>query len=285
MIQNNNIYPLPFYTDIKYQNHRKKHLFGQIYPILCRKDFILPFQIIRETSANEIDSVILHQISTGDQYDITGELKQKGLEIIAKANYDIIKYSSFFSLIPVKRVGAYYLEISDTVNTWYSEVFSFTDGFSELLKITYYDRENFIYNELGEFDYSNNFKFNLFFDTNLGYPEYKLTEEVEENDGYTLIERQISEKVYKAKFLACEMTCDALQIVQMSDFVTIESDGIEYNAETIHFKIDWENGGAFASVELEFELSNPIKKIGRGYLPLGGNGDFNSDFNNDFLNN
>ena len=48
MIQNDNVTVLPFYSDIKFQNHRKTYAFGNIYPLFTPQYTVLPFQIIRQ---------------------------------------------------------------------------------------------------------------------------------------------------------------------------------------------------------------------------------------------
>ena len=42
---NNNYSVLPFYTDIKEQNHRKPYAFGEVYALFALVNQILPFQI------------------------------------------------------------------------------------------------------------------------------------------------------------------------------------------------------------------------------------------------
>jgi len=162
--------------------------------------------------------------------------------------------------------------------TTYSEVFTIVRSVDDFLKIEYSDLESL---EIpgGLVDYSTNFKFNLYLKTQLGRPEYPIEEQVENRDGYTFIEKQVSEKTFKFNFLAPEYLLDAMRLIRMSDNVVITSKGETYDVDTFLITPKWEDGGYLASVEAEFQCDTVIKKIGRGYTPLGG--DFNIDYNND----
>ena len=59
MIQNNNLSPLPWYSDIKYQNARKSYAYGNVYPLFSQAGFILPFQFVVDYSANTVITNVL----------------------------------------------------------------------------------------------------------------------------------------------------------------------------------------------------------------------------------
>ena len=78
MTPNNNLSVLPWYSDIKYQNHRKTYAYGNIYPLFTPARTLLPFQIMRSTRANAIIGVKLYT-KTGTLFlDITTQIIESG---------------------------------------------------------------------------------------------------------------------------------------------------------------------------------------------------------------
>lgn len=285
MIPNNNLSILPFYGEIGEQDYKKFQSFGDVYPLICERSKILPFQIRRETRANQISIAKLINFKTGVSVSVIPEMNAAGLVVkrFESDGYDLIVNPSaliFPSLI--MEAGQYYLEVGDGVQNWFSEVFTVVNDVSQFLKLVYSDSENIYYND-GHLDYGAPFKNYLYIRTEIGKPEYPFEEEAEKRDGYTFIEKQISEKKYKFEFLAPEYLCDALRIVRMHDFIDIYNKGKRYNVHNIIFDPKWKDQGNLAVMEVEFECDTVIKKIGRG-AALSNNGDFNSDFNNDFNN-
>jgi hypothetical protein len=284
MIPNNNLSILPFYTSLDKQNHRKDYAFGEVYPLLTPDRKILPFQIIRSTRANAISSVLLKNLDGTTYLDITAIMTATGLTINAYTSdgYDVIQYPGVLPMAVATPEGQYYLQITDTVDVWYSEVFTIVRDLSNCLKISYWDTESLQF-EGGRVDYTNNFKFDLYLPTQVGRPDYPFQEQVQERDGYTFVENQISEKTYKFTHLAPEYLLDAMRIIRMSDYIFVTSKSEEYDVDTFLMTPKWEEGGYVASVEVEFQCDTIVKKIGRGVTPVT-LGDFNDDYNNDFDN-
>ena len=284
MIQNNNISVLPFYTSIDEQNHRKSYAYGKIYPLFAPADMLLPFQIIRNTRANDVTSVVLHD-KTGKQVaDITTNMKETGLQIVRfqSFRYDVILYPSILPMPLNQLDGIYYMTLSDGVQTWYSEMFTVVQDVSAYLKIQWWDVENLVF-DAGQIVYTEpNYKNTLYLCTELGKPEYEFEEDGEERDGYFFPEKQISVKTYKCTILAPEYLCDVMRFIRMADYIHItDKYGREYDCDTFLITPKWETQGDLASVEIEFKTNTVVKKIGRGYI-LGNKGDFNEDFNTDF---
>jgi hypothetical protein len=283
MTQNNNLNILPFYSSLDYQNHKKSYAYGDFYNLISNDRKLLPFQIVRPHSANPITFAKVYNIETLVEIDILSELVSAGLNIkeFESLGYDLVINPSALIFPTIKLTdGKYYAEIRDADNTWFSEVFLVAQNTSDFLKIEYWDSENIQYKG-GHIDYSAPFKNYCYLITEIGKPEYPFEEEAQQRDGYTFVEKQISEKKYKFTFLAPEFLCDALRIVRMHDYVNIYSKGIKYSVENIIFDPKWQTQGNLATVEAEFECDTVIKKIGKGLssIPLG---DFNEDFNNDF---
>ena len=284
MTQNNNISVLPFYTSIDEQNHRKSYAYGKIYPLFAPADILLPFQIIRNTRANDVTSVILYE-KTGKQVaDITTNMKETGLQIVRfqSLRYDVILYPSILPMPLNQLDGIYYMTLSDGVQTWYSEMFTVVQDVSAYLKIQWWDVENLVF-DAGQIVYTEpNYKNTLYLCTELGKPEYEFEEDGEERDGYFFPEKQISVKTYKCTILAPEYLCDVMRFIRMADYIHItDKYGREYDCDTFLITPKWETQGDLASVEIEFKTNTVVKKIGRGYI-LGNKGDFNEDFNTDF---
>ena len=284
MIQNNNISVLPFYTSIDEQNHRKSYAYGKIYPLFAPADMLLPFQIIRNTRANDVTSVVLYD-KTGKQVaDITTNMKETGLQIVRfqSFRYDVILYPSILPMPLNQLDGIYYISVSDGVQTWYSEMFTVVQDVSAYLKIQWWDVENLVF-DAGQIVYTEpNYKNTLYLCTELGKPEYEFEEDGEDRDGYFFPEKQISVKTYKCTILAPEYLCDVMRFIRMADYIHItDKYGREYDCDTFLITPKWETQGDLASVEIEFKTNTVVKKIGRGYI-LGNKGDFNEDFNTDF---
>ena len=284
MTQNNNISVLPFYTSIDEQNHRKSYAYGKIYPLFAPADMLLPFQIIRNTRANDVTSVVLYD-KTGKQVaDITTNMKETGLQIVRfqSFRYDVILYPSILPMSLNQLDGIYYMTLSDGVQTWYSEMFTVVQDVSAYLKIQWWDVENLVF-DAGQIVYTEpNYKNTLYLCTELGKPEYEFEEDGEERDGYFFPEKQISVKTYKCTILAPEYLCDVMRFIRMADYIHItDKYGREYDCDTFLITPKWETQGDLASVEIEFKTNTVVKKIGRGYI-LGNKGDFNEDFNTDF---
>ena len=285
MIQNNNISVLPWYTSIEQQNHRKSYAYGTIYPLFTPKRTLLPFQIMRNTSSRNITRAQLYDKNGVLFADITTALKETGLQIVpfASLGYDVIVYPSLLPFAIDTPDGIYYARMTDGVNVWYSEMFTIVGDLSGYLKIEWYDVENFVF-DAGQIVYQNpKFHNVLYLCTELGKPEYTFEEEGETRDGYFFPEKQISEKTYRCMALAPEYLCDVMRFIRMSDkvFVT-DKYGRQYDCDTFLITPKWQTQGDLASVEIEFETATVAKKIGRGYITPGREGDFNNDFNNDF---
>ena len=209
MTPNNNLSILPFYLDISRQNHRKDYAFGEVFPLFTPNKKILPFQIIREHRPNSISSVVLKNLEGSTVANITTQMTGTGLKVNQYANYgyDVIMYPGQLLLTTTTPEGPYYIEISDGVQTWYSEVFTVVRFVDQYLKITYWDSESLVFDD-GRVDFSDNFAFNLYLPTQVGRPDYEFEEQVEKRDGYQFVEKQISEKTYKFNFIAPEYLLD-----------------------------------------------------------------------------
>ena len=277
---NNNISPLPFYDDIALQNHRKDYAFGQIYQLITYRNMLLPFQVVL-SSGTSVNWVRLYNYNTGKYIDITNSMKENGLAIRPFADFKLLKYPGILPITEIKYEGLYYLAIHiDNLGTIYSDLFTVTNRVSDYLLIEYSNSYNFELKN-GIVDFSDNFVFKCYLNTQIGKPEYDFEEEATERMGYNFIESQVSKKIYKFTFIAPEYLCDALRIVRLCENKQITSKSQVYDLITFNMEPKWEDQGDLASVECEFETDTIIASIG-GYAPELAGGDFNADFNNDY---
>ena len=278
---NNNLSPLPFYDDISQQNHRKDYAFGKIWPLITYRNFLLPFQIVL-SGGTSVNWVRLYDQNTGQYKDITTHIKENGLTIKTVDNIKVLKYPGILPIVDIVWEGLYYLAINITgLGTIYSDLFSATNRIDDYLKIEYRNSVGNFYLKNGIVDFTDNFEFKCYLQTQVGKPEYSFEEEAEERLGYSFIESQVSKKIYKFAFFAPEYLCDALRIIRLCNTKQIYSKSNTYDLSTFEMEVDWEEQGDIASVECSFETDTVIANIG-GYTATKSGGDFNDDFNNDF---
>lgn len=276
----NNISPLPFYDNLALQNHRKDYAFGQVYQLITYKNMLLPFQVVL-ASGTSVNWVRLYNSSTGKYTDITTSIKENGLQIKSFTRFKLLKYPGTIPIIGIVHEGQYYLAISISgLGTIYSDIFTVCNKVDDYLLIEYSNSYNFELKN-GVVDFSDNFKFKCYLNTQVGKPEYDFEEEATERMGYTFIESQVSKKIYKFTFLAPEYLCDALRIVRLCKTKKITSKLQTYDLTAFSMEPEWEDQGDLAAVECEFETDTVIANIG-GYTPSLSGGNFNRDFNNDF---
>ena len=286
MIPNNNLSVLPWYTSIEQQNARKWWVYGREYPLFTPAGFMLPFQIIRTrnvgTSLTEFRIFTKNGTLVGNYLQ---QLRDAGMTVKAFSNfgYDIIVYPGLLPIFTTMQNGQYYAEISDSVNTFYSDIFTVVNDIQPYLKITWWDETDFTM-DAGTIVYTNPaFRNVLYLHSDIAKPEYPFEEEGETRDGYFFPTKQISEKRYRFNFLASEYLLDVMRFIRMADFAEIEYHGQRYSLDTFLITPEWEDNGDVAVVEAVFDTATVAKKIGLGYIKSQ-RGDFNDDFNNDFNN-
>ena len=241
---------------------------------------LLPFQVVL-ARGTAINWVKLYNFNTGAYTAITTSMKENGLVIKSYTNFKLLKYPGTLPIVEIKHEGLYYLAISISgLGTIYSDIFAVTNKVDDYLLLEYYNSYNFELKN-GIVDFSDNFKFRCYLNTQIGKPEYYFEEETTDRMGYTFIESQVSKKIYKFTFIAPEYLCDALRIVRLCDTKQITSKLQTYDLITFNMEPEWEDQGDLASVECEFETDTVIANIG-GYEPELLGGDFNDDSNNDF---
>ena len=153
-----------------------------------------------------------------------------------------------------------YLELSDGIDTWYSPYFGFCEP---CMKIEWYDVEDFLF-DAGAIAYSDGYKNEMFFDAEIGMPEYEFEEEVAERNGYQFPISQISYKKYKFTILVPEEVCDVMRFIRLSDHIRISTKNDTYEATSFLMTPTWAEQGYLAEVACEFTTDTVAKKIGKG---------------------
>lgn len=289
MIPNNNLSVLPFYRSIDEQNARKWWIYNRIYPLYCPAGFILPFQIMRDPSTNEVIQLFEVYKADGTLYgtytaDFSAEASFKRFSALG---YDVLVYGGQLPLFTSMPNGQYYIRITlVSGGTWYSEIFTIVNDIEPYLKLEWWDIDDFVM-DAGRIVYTygngTQFKNVLYLPSDIAKPEYIFEEEGETRDGYFFPTKQISEKRYRFNFLAPEYLLDVMRFVRMADFAQITYHGKVYSIDTFLITPEWENNGDVAKVEAVFDTATVAKKLGVGYIKAQ-RGDFNDDFNNDYNN-
>ena len=286
---NNNYSVLPFYTDIKEQNHRKPYAFGEVYALFSLVNQILPFQIDVAAAPTAPITVYLVDFDSGTETDISSELQ--GLSTVQIDSYSLIVYPSIMPMATSFEQGRYYLHLHYTYDggsqDYFSEVFTWVASVQNYLKVEWYDRENLLLDD-GAVCYKTplyRVKHFLYLATELGKPDYTFEEEGEQRDGYFFPTKQLSEKVYRFTFVAPEYLCDVMRFIRLSDIVNVyDPYGRVYKCDTFLITPKWLTQGDLAQVDCEFETNTVAKKVGASVDAEDIGGDFNNDYNDDYTN-
>lgn len=293
MSYNNNLNPLPWYTSINQQNHRKSYAYGEIYPLYTMAGHMLPWQVQRPHRDARVTSLAIYYENGTLWKNILSDAASS-LSIVsssyvneltgATVAYDNIIFNDSAAIAQSQPDGRYYAVMSDGTDIWYSEVFTVVQSLSGFLAIEWYDLADLVYDK-GRIVYGNSgYRNKVYLPTEIGKPDYTFEEDGEDRDGFWFPEKQLSEKTYHFSFLAPEYMCDAMRIIRLSDHITITDQfGVQYNADKFLLTPKWLENGDLAQVIAEFQTDTVIKKIGHGGSGASGQGDFNGDFNADFF--
>ena len=211
---------------------------------------------------------------------------QAAISIEGRGTRDILIYPDFMPILTGLEPGQYYCRMADARHEWWSEVFTAVADSDRLLKIEWWDAEDFVMDAgviVYKFAGGTQFKNRLYLKAEIAKPEYTFEEEGETRDGYFFPTKQISEKRYKFAFMASEYLLDVMRFIRLSDFVQISNGGRVYIPDSFLITPEWEADGDVAGVSAEFDTDTVAKKIGLAYLRAR-RGDFNNDFNDDFNN-
>lgn len=313
---NNNLSPIPFYRSLSEQDRNKWYSSGVQYCHYAPSDALLPFHICLPNDGEahfSLDAcVITFYRKEGDVFNVVDgssvyadKLRSHCLRLVEGESYDTMIYYANIGISTAEDIGLpsgmYYLDIaiSDDVDEptisdhLYSEVFAVSDRESLLsskVRLEWWCTSSlecgggivpFGIRGAGNIQY----KSVVYLDTEIAMPEYTFTEEGDERNGLFYPTKQISEKLYKMRFVAPEWLCDTLRLVRMADYCYVRfavrnGSSLAYRTnEVTQFEsdVEWLEQGFFADVSCSFKTDTIVKKVGK---IVGG--DFNNDFNNDF---
>lgn len=281
--------PLKFYDSLDKQEFRKSYAYGHISPLITKANTISPFQFV-------IPSYYpLRQLNTAYICDIHGNhvteniattLINAGFSVKTIEGYNIAIFPEIFPIPELKYEGQYYLELNSTGGIWkfYSEVFCYTNNLDNCLEIEYWNKTGDFSLKNGLITFQDDFRFKLYFKSELGKPEYNFEEEATKRLGYSFIESQVSKKVYRFNIIIPEYLCDAMRLIRLCSNKTLTSKGETYDMLSFDMEVDWQQQGDLASVTCEFETDNVLVNLG-GFVPEELGGDFrNAHYNDDFDN-
>jgi uncharacterized protein YqkB len=263
----NNVNVLPIYKDRKYWNHRRSFAYNRVFPFVSELGFVPPFQILENDGILEISSFKIISYPDGVEVEVVSELGLQGWNIQGFDDYVLGIFPGKVAFTGVWNVGKYYLEITDGVNIWYSEIFTMSDGVSGCLRLEWWHNRNFDYPG-GHIEYNYPFKYFLYLNTDIGKPEYNKIEEFSVRAGRDFPLRQTSWKEWKFEIIAPEYMCDALHRVGQHDNIGILINDVEYEIEKFDIEVDWQRYGDVAVVVCTFRTNTFVTIVGRSAMEM-----------------
>ena len=123
--------PLPFYDSVEKQVYKRTGSLSDLdtVKLVTPKNFIVPFQIKRKTRANEVTTFELYHTDGTLYIDLTSIVPTSNLYIktLTGSGNDYICYENFTELTSDIVCNQYYIKISDSVETWYSDILTVYD--------------------------------------------------------------------------------------------------------------------------------------------------------------
>lgn len=290
MNRNNNLSPIPFYESLAEQDFRKWYAYGGMYKNIVTDDRLIPFFFVHTNTeatiswvkffkccGEEIQGAGSFNMSYDEAFDHGGSGNAFGtilqpkigrMEASGNVTYYYTAKGAYDLGLPR---GFYYIQIhfSDGSDR-YSDIFYVEPTSANRgVLMKFYDGSDLEYED-GVVPYAHGYNGyygnQVYLDTEIGMPEYTITEDGEERDGRFFPIKQLSEKKYHCKAVLPEYMCDCLRLACLSDVVNITDQyGRVYDVEHVEIEVDWLDGGALAEVEITFETDTVVKKVGKSY--------------------
>lgn len=266
---NNNFTPLAWHQgDIELQSNRASYAFGHIVPLIANSQTLLPFQIITETGAVDINSYAV-QLYTPD--GVLVRTVAMTLTKVSLTDYDVIIYNGG-AISPILPLGQYYLVLTSGQNSWYSDVVTIVSNTLTMTRIEWWDEADMVF-PAGRIVYryasggqTVQYKNRMYFYEEIGMPEYTVEEEGDTRDGLFYATKVLSGKKYKMQVAQLtEAMCDALRFVHLADNVQVRDGyGRMYYCDSVLVTPEWQTG-AVASASVEIVTDTFVKQVGGGY--------------------
>ena len=266
---NNNFTPLAWHKgNIELQSNRATYAFGHIVPLIANSQTLLPFQIITETDAVDIDNYVV-RLYTPD--GVLVRTVAMALTKVTLTGYDVIIYNGGV-ISPALPMGQYYLVLTSGQNSWYSDVVTIVSNTLTMTRIEWWDEVDMVF-PAGRIVYryasggqTVQYKNRMYFLEEIGMPEYTVEEEGDTRDGLFYATKVLSGKKYKMQVAQLtEAMCDALRFVHLADNVTVRDGyGRMYYCDSVLVTPEWQTG-AVASASVEIVTDTFVKQVGGGY--------------------
>ncbi len=282
MLTNSGI--LIFVDNAKWLNHRREYAYGQIFPLAAPIGRIPPFQFSRALGETGVINLTLVRRSDGQEYSIQTEMTLTGLasETVATAGneigYEHVMYPGSAAL-PISGFseGLHYLRFEDDMGEyWLSEYFAFVQDLNvrrDYVKVEWWHNENVTFSG-GRIKYTFPYKNWAWLFTDIGKPDYQVTERVEARDGIDFPLQTIMYKVHRFNFLSTEYLLDAMHLIRGHDHVEVTHMGRVIGAgdfdKIFSFLLtpEWQEQGDVAAVDVEFRSNRVVIVNGRAYEDL-----------------
>lgn len=140
--------PLKFYDALWKQNHRKSYAYGHISPLIMPLNILDPFQFVLNNNLDQIIDASLFRASDDTEAELETSLlsilEDAGLDYVEVGSYKIVTFPGIFPLTGIDYEGEYYIkfETNEGEDTYYSEVFCFTNNLGDCLTIEYWNPES-----------------------------------------------------------------------------------------------------------------------------------------------
>ena len=253
---------LPIYDSITKQNRYKHFCDNMVWKMEIPSNKLPEFAYLRETNpvftftlyAKDLEGNIIDTFTAGELSPLLNiETYTNGTELVTLNS----SFDSFGSSEQLPN-GDYYLEMTDGVDTYYSEVFSYTGFDSE--DRTCYSRLMVVNNcQINEF--YPQFTQNLYIQNDIGLPEYVETELNHETiENQVVVDFRKIDKTRKFFLYGPEYLCDFFSLISMMDQVVFYSQNETIEIENALCDITWEETtNCEARINVTFTVTSATK--------------------------
>lgn len=250
------------------QSNRASYAYGHIVPLIAHRQTLIPFQIIVEHGAIDLERMEMLLCSV-DGTPI--QSFQIPLSLVDMGDYDVVIYNGGV-LETTLPIGRYFLQLETDSGFWFSDVVTIVSNTLTMTRIEWWDEADMVF-PAGRIVYryasggqTVQYKNRMYFLEEIGMPEYTVEEDGDTRDGLFYATKVLSGKKYKMQVAqATEAMCDALRFVHLADNVTVRDGyGRMYYCDSVLVTPEWQTG-AVASASVEIVTDTFVKQVGGGY--------------------
>ena len=196
--------------------------------------------------------------------------------------YETIMYKALVSNIAVN--GVYVLIIEDDVTEWISSPFRVCSDTSRFTKIEYWHNEPIFYwnddRKKRRIDYSNGFRFRMFFETKIGggLLAYKFTESTQ--GGIRSIQKVESDIKRELFTVVKSEMLESIRLIPLHFNIVVSDKNKSIYVDKMTIKNNW-NDPLYSEVFMDL-YSNTIVSTSTQSVNIIEKGDYNEDYNSDY---